>query len=61
MRSDPIVDEIHRRRAELSATHGDDLERIVQTLQHEERTSGRTVMQPPQRRKPLEAASGTRE
>lgn len=41
MIDDPIVDEIHRYRKEHAAKYGNDLKRIVASLQELERTSGR--------------------
>jgi hypothetical protein len=41
---DPIVEEIHRIRAEISAAHGDDLHRIIEHARRRQGANGRRVV-----------------
>lgn len=47
MKSDSIVEELHRHREELFREHGNDPAALVQHLQERERISGRAVQPPP--------------
>lgn len=47
---DPIVEEVRKIRQEHAAQFGYDLDKIVQSLQQEERQSGREVVTLPPRR-----------
>ncbi len=47
MKSDPIVEELHRHREELFREHGNDPDALVRYLQERERISDRTLQPPP--------------
>jgi len=62
MKSDPVIDEIRRVRAEISAEFGHDIRRLVEHYINSQKRHGKRLVEPPEREpgkgKPRPGGSG---